>query len=730
MTRAPYPLLLAVLIIILLAPLVLHPDHLLYPRDGEITDLTVAHWPAVAYNASSLQQHGQVPLWRTTIASGGPWAANPQSWLWYPPAWLFFAPGVPINLTFNLLLLAHLLLAALATYALGRRALDLSPVASALAGLAFALAPWVSAQLAAGHINVVLALAWLPLALLGGHHVATTGRSGGAVLAGVAWAAALLNHFQMAAFGAGLTVAWTFLFLWPLRTAGARPDPPDNLQPRPRGSRWRALGLLLAMPAIALLLSAALLVPLAEALPYLNRGTLTLDEAGIFSLPWPHLLTAVIPTYGGEPEQAIYLGLPLALLALVALALKRDRVTWFWAILGLVAVLFALGTHGPLYPLLFRLVPGLSWLRVPPRAWALVALGLALLAGRGLDALARPTWSAPARRRVTTLAMVALVAGLVLAAGLALLYRPVPPGVWILAILTTLTTAALLLRARLLLPPTPTALALLLVTAVDLGLARTAWIKMRSPADAFAWGAETAGFLAEQPGQFRSYSPSYSLPQHTAFQHGLSLADGLDPFQLVHYAQFLALAGGFAPGGYSVTQPPRLYDPTALPDATRLGLLNVGFVAADFPIEAEGLSLQARLNETYIYENERWLPRAFTVAQPQTPDPVTLRQPIEANPARIAVYTPNRIVVAADMAEPGLLVLSEVWYPGWRALDNGVEAGIQQVDGVLRGVYLQAGSHTVEFRYAPWTVWLGLAVSGATALGLLAFAASRMWKRT
>ncbi|MGC9334117.1 MAG: hypothetical protein ACP5JJ_08220, partial [Anaerolineae bacterium] len=146
-----YPTLLAALFVAVFGRVLLQPGHLLYPRGGQATDLTITHWPAVSYNAQCLREYGQIPLWRTTIASGGPWAANPQSWLFYPPAWLFFL--LPPNLIFNLLLLGHLALAAAATYLFGRRALELQPAGAALAALAFILSPWLSAQLAAGHVN-------------------------------------------------------------------------------------------------------------------------------------------------------------------------------------------------------------------------------------------------------------------------------------------------------------------------------------------------------------------------------------------------------------------------------------------------------------------------------------------------------------------------------------------------------------------------------------------------
>lgn len=720
MRRYACPLLLLVLLGGVWAPILVRPGDLLYPRTGQVTDLTITHWPAVAFNIRTLQQDGQVPLWRTTIAGGGPWAANPQSWLFYPPAWLFYLPGMPLGLAFNLLLMAHLALAALATYAFGRRALGLEPAGAVLAGLAFALTPWLSGQLAAGHVNIALALAWLPVALLAAHRTATTGRVGNALPVGVAWAAALLNHAQMAAFGVALALAWYLLL--------------PHILPRQRSGRsvGHTAAHLLVMAVLTLLLSAALLVPLAEAMPYLNRTGLTVDEAGIYSLPRAHLLTAFIPTYGGEPEQVVYLGVPVALLALIGLALKPDRVTWFWVLVALLAALYALGINGPLFPPVARILPLLSWLRVPPRAWVLVAFSLALLAGRGLDAVAGPHLSLAARRRVTLIALAALVAGLLMAAGLLLLFRPAPPAAGVLAGSTLLTVAALLLRIRSRLRPAPLAIAILLLVALDLGLTRTAWTRMVSPAEAFSWGAETADYLAQQPGRFRIYSPSYSLPQHTALQHNLDLADGIDPVQLRSYAGFLAAAGGYQTTCYSPSLPPYLGESTARPDARLLGLLNVGYVAAEWPIEAGGLVLEAQIGTTHLYRNEQVLPRAFVVAQARherQPGEVRLTRPIEATPARIVRYTPNRIVVEAESAEPSLLVLSEVWYPGWRAAVNGIQVPVRPVEGVLRGVSLDAGRHTVEFRYSPWTVWVGLAVSAGSTLALLVVAARRVWRR-
>ena len=65
---------------------------------------------------------------------------------------------------------------------------------------------------------------------------------------------------------------------------------------------------------------------------------------------------------------------------------------------------------------------------------------------------------------------------------------------------------------------------------------------------------------------------------------------------------------------------------------------------------------------------------------------------------------PTRIVIAAQMETPGLLVLADLWDPGWQACLNGKPAPILRTNHALRGVVLPAGSSTVEFRYASATV--------------------------
>jgi uncharacterized membrane protein YfhO len=74
------------------------------------------------------------------------------------------------------------------------------------------------------------------------------------------------------------------------------------------------------------------------------------------------------------------------------------------------------------------------------------------------------------------------------------------------------------------------------------------------------------------------------------------------------------------------------------------------------------------------------------------------------------------MVLEVDMAADGLLVLSEVYYPGWRAYADGEEVPIYRADHVLRAMPLRTGHHRVEMVFDPLWPKVGLAVSGITLL--------------
>jgi hypothetical protein len=301
-------------------------------------------------------------------------------------------------------------------------------------------------------------------------------------------------------------------------------------------------------------------------------------------------------------------------------------------------------------------------------------------------------------------------------------------------------------------PPSWVAVALLLALGGEQVAAARMYWRLGTETEFLARGADVADVIGQSTQ--RIYSPSYSIGQQVAAARGLELADGIDPSQITRYSRFLETAGGFANAGYSVTLPPFPADQpieTAhagdVPNARLLGLLNVGTVVAGFPLDVPGLTLQARVGDSYVYHNTLCLPRAFLVhsvvnasgeagelAALQAVDPATtavlpagatadLASASAAEDAGLVERRPNRLSVVARNSTPALLVLSEVWAPGWSARVDGRAAPVLRVDSTLRGVHLATvGSHLIELHYAPVSVTIGAVISAIAVLGLVLWA--------
>ncbi len=148
--------------------------------------------------------------------------------------------------------------------------------------------------------------------------------------------------------------------------------------------------------------------------------------------------------------------------------------------------------------------------------------------------------------------------------------------------------------------------------------------------------------------------------------------------------------------------------------------------------------------EVRIYENPGALPRAFvsysfstepSVEEAQKNfrgDELLIDRPIGTmrfkrgrrgvTEAIIKEYGANRVVIEAEAEEPGILVLSDVYYPGWKAYVDGVEEEIYRINGIIRGVPVQEGTHEVEFIYSPMSFRAGVLLS-VTSLIILGLAA-------
>lgn len=94
--------------------------------------------------------------------------------------------------------------------------------------------------------------------------------------------------------------------------------------------------------------------------------------------------------------------------------------------------------------------------------------------------------------------------------------------------------------------------------------------------------------------------------------------------------------------------------------------------------------------------------------------------------ANVVKREPARMHISSSVARPSLLVMSEIYFPGWRAKVDGGDVEILRVNYLLRGIELSPGSHTVEVFYWPPSLTIGALVSAATLLLLLMLV---IWRR-
>ena len=88
---------------------------------------------------------------------------------------------------------------------------------------------------------------------------------------------------------------------------------------------------------------------------------------------------------------------------------------------------------------------------------------------------------------------------------------------------------------------------------------------------------------------------------------------------------------------------------------------------------------------------------------------------------KIVDYRPNRVEIEATMENDGFLVLSDIYYPGWKAYVNDTQADIYPTNYMLRSLYLTQGNHQIKFVYDPLPLKIGLGMSLLTLLGIVVF---------
>ncbi len=669
--------------------------------------------PWLQVQAAALHK-GVMPLWDPYLLGGQPLPGQLQPAVFSPFTWLLLAAPLDSSGHISLawihgwFVLLHVFAgffayAFLRTLPARREACVVGAVFFGAAGFV-GNTPWP--QIAAGAIwlplvflfflrslrgeralfNAALAGGFLALSFLSGHHAVPTFAS--LALIGVSLGAVLLRRLAWA--GALLRTAITLA----VAACGAAVQILPALEYAHYAVRW---------------VNATNPVGWRDVIPYTVHQTLGWSAS--------ELLFAVLP---GSPNTIVnpLIGIvPLALAAIALLARPWRRGVGLFAGVALGALLFSLARSNPFHGVLYALVPGLEKARAPIMAMAVADVAIAALAAFGVDALLAA--AVPRLSRIA--ALVGAVAAFLFVVSLypPAILQAVPHGAeraGAIALAAALLGLLLWAWQRELLKPLALTTGLLALALFEIGNSTGYdYVHLEDKASIvrprlYGGTAELAAFLRGHIGASRMTYPYddllfnfgdwYGIPAMSGFlpsaptalwQLGTWNPRVLDLYGVRYYVAREPVAG-LGPEVFSGTAGWKVWErPTAFPRAWVVHHVTVG----------EVLDPAIDLRQTVVMD------RAIPVETCGGAESVEVRTPDE-----------NHVTLDAVLRCAGIVVLSDNWFPGWRATVDGWPTKVLVADAALRGISVPVGRHHIELTYAPSPVSRGALLSLATFLAL------------
>ena len=682
-------------------------------RDGTVIgmDTATAFYPWYAFLGESLRS-GHIPMWNPHQFAGTPFAADPESGWTYLPAMLLFTL-LPLAPAANAFLLFHVLLAGLATYALAR-SLQIPPIGAFASAIAYSYSGFFFGHNACCFAYSSVA-AWLPVALLGIDRAVR----GDARRRVRWWAVGGLAISQILAVWLGQGAYYGLLFLGAFVAYRTLVSSPLTFMSRLRnlllhGTLLFAVGFGLA--AIGLLprieYNAFSNLPGGYGAAGLTSPTAALTDWGIIEDWRTRLLT---PGFH-------YVGLSTLALALAApLLVRRRHAAPFFVAMAIGLLILARWQPTPLHVAL-SILPGFGPMHVhaPERVLLVWFIGPALLAGATVG-------------RVQSVGRY---------------------GVRAAAVLTLVVLVDLHLAWQTQLADAFVASGAYELDQVDLAAyyAPTGSATFLQPATA-ASHARAIGYAQHVFGGPIAYTLGWANPKTVALAvnnravlTGVDDIQGYNPIHLARYDAFMRVLNGEAQN----------YHQTDVFEgglgSPLLDLLGVRFVVMPAVLASDQVEPRLTRDLPTVYadadvrvlENDQALPRAWIVhaavqldsatalaqlaagaidprraAALETPPPPLADSPA-ADQVTITDYAADSVGVDVTTGAPGLLVLSDAYYPAWQARVDGSAATVYVADGALRAVAVPAGRHAIEFQYASAALPIGAAITGLTLLALAA----------
>jgi len=679
------------------------------------TDITTQNHGYRAWAANTLKQ-GELPAWSPLIFTGFPVIAESQAGVFYPLFALFLI--LPVDLAYNIFVVVHYALGAIFLF-LFLRENKISDRASILVSTGF----YFSSLLINYHVypNHLSALVWLPAISASASYFRTRPAKGFLVASALFCVQIFAGHIQF--------VWLTILFGVLLEGLVWESDLIAKL--RHVGIFW------VAAPLFGLLLAAAQVLPTFEL--YLNSQRSTHDflYATTPSFQLRFLAQAFLPSSFGalhnltysisgpqtiEEMMNLFVGIPILFFAILALLFDKTPKRFVLLGIAVLGLALSLGSNQPFYNFIWKL-PVFSFFRYPNRYIVLSVFAFLFLAGYGADAVLKGEIT----RSRTKIAFLILFSGVVLSWFLSTpLFREGVPAVKIqllnqvriqdlVCVLITIFAAFLVLEKW---PHFAPLLALLLVSGIFLGYPLPPTMKRSE----LLTRPQAAEFLeSKKSGRFDSYYDTYI--EDTIYNQSVSSVEKYKKMRQLLCGDLNMIWGIPSTRGiYHPLIPANYYKEAGIGASWLLNepairLLGLQYYLADRPLP-EPLSHFAlkpikKLGDVQIYQYSEYLPRVWISGRPVPSDP-------KREEAANVLFSSNRkVMIHCELMESGVLVLRDLYYPGWKVSVDGNPSKIEQADHLFRGVFLNRGVHTVVFEYPALIVKTGILISSVSFLILV-----------
>jgi len=681
-------------------------------------DFIAQNFPNRFYADKEIRE-GFLPLWNPHMLGGAPFQADIQTGVFYPlnlVLSLFPKNGIAeFYELYQSQVIFHFTLAAWFTFIFLRK-LNLDFLSSVLGGAIFAFGGFFFSH--AHHANMVHSGIWLPAVFyccLKGFEDDSKWIWGCPLLLAVSL---LGGHPQMTLF---ICYAFSLFYIF---LAWGKSD--------------LVIFYLVRFVVIIfsfLLLSAVQILPTAEFLNNTARNSMDFGAAVTDSLPISALWSFLLPDWNIATYESWqrwefrnYLGVGTVFLAICGILNGPKNIGRFFCAVGILALVLSFGKNTPIYKLFYDFAPGFSFFRVPARFVMVLTFCVAVLAAFGCSDFNSKSDQISGRKDLQR--------------------KGIYPGIFILGLIFLAPTPEklpeefmrwqlhnsliivglifLFYLVKIFLPRWGRlcTLAILIVVLTDIFIYRPIFNQQQATKENFVQGVKTnpALKLAEsQPKSTRFLIRRKNLILgNWGLVYGFSNVGGYNPFKLKIFSQIDLNSRKF------------------------LNLLGVKFTD-DFDKKTLVKKFPGQTHFKVIYdflENEGAYPRAFFVTEARTVNNFDLRRSLEAeqfNPLEI-VYLEGlagltqldkvksvhkvsnlennggRVSLELLTNKRGYLVITEMYYPGWKVSINGDETKVLKADSIFRAVKIEKNVNKIEFWFEPFSFVVGAWISGLTLL--------------